>query len=667
VSEFDHIPIETSEGHRPPSPAGDRLLIGLAAVALSGGLLIATANLLGVGDPGIANGSPSPTARAHSTPRPSPTERPRIDFTVEPGTPPAASVPVQPFSGWIRAQTDLVLRIGPVPNALEVGVLAKDAIAYADAWGDSGPAERGWLHVLAPSPIGWIATPVGGTDLVERYAPGQNPGSASVWQIVAGAEGFVAIGTPPSMTGDYPAPVVLTSADGGHWHESSTEIFNSMYGWGPSTVAWGPAGWLAISAVDSGSGSTSWVWQSADGVRWRPLGAMGGLPKDATPSRLVASEVGYLLSVGNPRSGGASSLFASRDGVTWHESADPALGREAWVQVAATSIGFLAWDGAEGIAQTKAPLFSLDGRTWSATDGPRGDGLQITSLADQIIAVDLDPESGAPRIWLGTAAGDGIAWLRDQDSDEAFRGARVTNLVSDGLRAVAVGWEIATDEPLTWAFSGERWRRSTLPHEFRGGIPRLAAGGPAGIVVLGYRPTVRGANPTFWHRTTGGGWVPELSPVFEVVPDPGGEECGALPNDALTYSVVDRPMAVACFGTAPITLRAWATRCDGCYWAASGREPAWLMGANEQQLFLSPIASSDWGGTTAVVDPSLPYDPSWEEQWLEVTGHFDDPAAAECRWTPGPDEMGFYEGRQAVIDQCRQQFVVTAVAVVDGP
>lgn len=670
VSEFDYIPIETSEGHRPPSPATDRLLIGLASVALMGGLLIAAGNLVGPDDDGlsVASGSPAATARPSRTPRPSPSPRPRIVFTVEPGTPTPATPPPPSFSGWIRATTDLVVRTRAAPDAPEAGVLATGAVAFAEAWPGEAPAEGGWLHVMAPAPQGWIATSGETADLVERYQQGPTPSSAYVWELLAGAEGFVAMAMPPVTSDPYPAPVLLFSADGTRWRTASTAILGGWRGWGGVTVAWGPAGWLAVNAVESPEGSVTWVWQSPDGLRWSPLGTMAALTADSYPTHLVASDLGYLLSTENRSRGGTASLWSSRDGITWHESADPAIGRQAWVQVAATPMGFYAWDQADEPGRTQTAAFSLDGRTWSAVEsGPGGPALQVTSLADQIIGIDVDPDSGAARVWLGTVARDRVAWLRDPDAEEAFVGARPTELVSDGQRVVAFGWELSSDEPLVWSFNGQRWSRSALPSEFRGGIPRLAAAGPSGFVLLGYRPTLRGANPIFWHRTNRGTWLPEGTPVFEAVPDASGEECASPPIDALGYNVLDRPMAVACFGMAPITFRAWAARCEGCYWDVEGREPAWLMGQTDEQLFLSPIASSDWGGSSAVIDPSLDYDTSWVERWLEVTGHFDDPAAASCTWTPGPAEMGFYEGSQATIDGCRQQFVVTAVTVVDGP
>ena len=667
MSDFGNISIETSKGHRPPSPAGDRLLVALAAVALIGGLLLAVVNVMVDDDDALANASPTPTGR--HTPLPSPTERPRMVFTVEPGVPEIGTSMDDSFSGWIRANADIALLTGPSATALQIGTLASDALAYADSWSDEGSIVSGWLHVVAPEPAGWFATPVNGTDLVERHAQNLVPGSANVWQVSAGDDGFVAVGTPPYTSDAFPAPRVYSSTDGRRWRASTAELFDPSYGFGEPAIAWGPAGWLLLALTNAGDGQpAAWIWQSADGVRWKPLGTMAGLMDFSYPSRLIGSKSGYLLGV-DDRRGQGSSLFASRDGLTWRESEAPGFMGQSGIQIAPAASGFLAWDSASGTAHQEM-LYSIDGRSWSATDGPESfgqetGGLQVTSFKDQVIAAAFVPEADGTQIWLGTADRRRLTWTHDDAADRAFRGTVVTSLVNDGLRAVAVGWEISTNRPLAWTLNSDGWRRSELPEAFRDGIPRLAAGGPTGIVLLAYRPTLRGPNPIFWHRIPGGGWQPEESPIFDVTPDRVGE-CGAPPANALDFSLVDRSMAVSCFGSTPITFRAWAQPCHGCYGSDSGRGPVWLQGG-EPQLFLSPIESQNWGGTNAILDPSLGYDGAWVESWLEVTGHFDDPVAGDCTWVPGTDQFNYYDGQAGTINQCRLQFVVTAVTVVDGP
>lgn len=645
--------------------------MGLAAVALIGGLLLAVVNVLVGDDDALADASPTPGARQPSTPLPTPTERPPMVFSVQPGVPDLATFEDR-FSGWIRAQSDVPLLTDPSPDALPIGTLSSGALAYADTWADDGTTKSGWLHVVAPAPTGWIATPLGGADPVERFSQGQVPGSAYVWDVVAGAAGFVAVATPPTAGVDS-VPLMFSSADGRRWRASSTQLFDPSYGYGGPAIAWGPVGWLAIAPTSSPNGPLKlWLWQSADGVGWRPLGTMASLADFAYPTRLVGSDDGYLLSVDQGRDrqrGRTSSLFASRDGLTWRESEDPGFVGEPLVQIAAIPTGFIAWDAAFGTAHQHV-FYSVDGRTWSAADGPMGGGvpdggLQVTALKDKVIATEVDPGSSATHVWLGAADGPRFNWVHDEDADEAFRGAIVTKLVSDGLRAVALGWEISTDEAIAWTLNSDGWSRSALPEAFNGGIPRMAAGGPGGIVLVANRPTLRGPNPIFWHRVAGGGWRPEESPIFDVIPDRVGR-CGAPPADALSFNLTDQSTAVACFGASPITFRAWSAPCEGCYGTDAGREPAWLQGG-EQQLYLSPIVDRDWGGTNAIIDPSLAYDPAWVESWVEVTGHFDDPMAAGCTWVPNPDQFSYYDGQRGVIDECRRQFVVTAVTIVDGP
>ncbi|MGH2358662.1 MAG: hypothetical protein ACRDGJ_11770, partial [Candidatus Limnocylindria bacterium] len=68
-----------------------------------------------------------------------------------------------------------------------------------------------------------------------------------------------------------------------------------------------------------------------------------------------------------------------------------------------------------------------------------------------------------------------------------------------------------------------------------------------------------------------------------------------------------------------------------------------------------------------VLHPSLEFDPGWVRTWVEVTGHFDDPAATSCTFTPPREEEWWYSGREQAINGCRIQFVVTAVTPVEGP
>jgi hypothetical protein len=667
VTDFDYIPIETTEGHRPPSPAADRLLIGLAVVALCGGLLIAAGNLFGADDAvSVASGSPSPSAQASRTPRPSPTPRPRIEVDLRPAILPSRSPEPSLFSGWIRATTDLVVRSAARADANELGILAEGSVAQVDEWNEAPDDGMGWLHVNTPQPQGWVATRDGDTPLAERYSQNWYAWSSSIWTIAAGDEGFLAVGTGGGRSDQVSGPMAMVSADGARWR--TVEVPPEwVAGWSPS-IAWGPAEWLSAVVVDDGSGPRVWFSQSEDGRDWGSLGVLDSLPRDSWMGQLVASERGYLLFT----SGQRSSFWFSVDGVTWRETEESGLGQQASVRSVATGIGFYAWEEDGWGVPAKEPAeaaFSVDGRTWLAVEGgPAGNARQITSVGDRLVGMDVDPVTSEARVWVGIRARSSVAWLRDTDGEALFRDAVPSSLISDGQRVVAFGWDRSTEEALVWTLGPTGWARSRLPAAFDG-IPRLAAGGPTGLVVVGSRPTLRGLNPIFWHQTASGSWAPERSPTLPVAPDPTPDQCGAPPRDALDYVVLDRVLAIACFGGEPITFRAWAAECEGCYGSADGTYvEAWLLGLTGDQLYLSPVRD-DTGGwwNPAVLHPSLEYDASWPGQWLEVTGHFDDPAASNCRYTPSAGELWYYEGRQATVNQCRQQFVVTQVSVVSGP
>jgi hypothetical protein len=666
VTDFDYIPIETTEGHRPPSPAADRLLIGLAAVALCGGLLIAAGNFLGADDEvSVASESPVASAEASRTPRPTRSPRPRLEMDVQPAELP--SRPPEPvlFSGWIRANTDLVIRALPQVDSNERGILAAGSFAQADETIEEPPGEQGWLRVNSPPQGGWVATLDGDTPLAHRYANPPYIWGAGIWTIAAGGDTFVAIGNEAGRSDQRTEMAAFASTDGARWRLIATP-HEWAIGWNP-TIAWGPVGWLTATVVDDAGVSSVWLSRSDDLRAWEPLGVLRDLPNNSWLNGLVASERGYLLST----NGSGVDFWFSSDGVTWRETADVRLNGDASLHVVATSAGFYAWQeswDAPGTEPAEAEL-SVDGRSWTTvTGGPAGSGRQIVSVGDRLLGMDIDPVSGEPRMWVGMPGRGLIAWLPDTDSGGSFRGAAPAALVSNGTRAVAFGWDQATEQALVWKSEPTGWRRSELPDAYVG-IPRIAAGGPSGFVVVGQRPTARGSNPLFWHLTDGGSWAPERSPIFPVTADPAGEECPAAPRDAVEFATLDRQTAAICLGDQAFTFRTYAVRCDGCSGGGDPRyQPAWLAGQAASQLFLSPIVDESGGWyTNALVHPSLAYDSSWPGNWLEVTGHLDDPESLDCRWTPPPQELLYYEGRHTTIDQCRQQFVVTEVRVVSGP
>ena len=71
----DQVPLSTSEGRRPPSTAGDRMMIGLALLALVGGLLIAASRIIPEQANQTSQATPTPV-QALSRPVPARGRRP---------------------------------------------------------------------------------------------------------------------------------------------------------------------------------------------------------------------------------------------------------------------------------------------------------------------------------------------------------------------------------------------------------------------------------------------------------------------------------------------------------------------------------------------------------------------------------------------------------------
>ena len=653
--------METTEGWRPGSSGGERILVALAAIALVGGVLIVAGNLLPHEEDAVSVASPSPRPTAGPSPTPRPTMRPTpapLDLVLESAAPPAVDPYRGLFYGWIRARVDLPIRTDPGPEAASVGVLAAGELAYGSEQPDYLD-DDGWVQVDRPGTSGWVATRQAGADLVDRYVQQTSAVSGSIWQLAAGPDGFVGIGQASGTSDPWPPTILIHSADGARWEVTGGQGDMALY---PSAAAWGPAGWLLVSGGPDGG---AWFSTSPDGSRWTMRGTLvtpGGAPY---PSALVASGAGYLLRTGPYDYAQREILWFSTNGVNWLE-VDPGINASGF-QFEATTAGFYAWTD-HGCCPHEA-AFSADGRTWSdMAGGPQGLGLRLAAIGDRWFAIETDPATGAPRAWLGRVDAGQLTWQRMAGSVAPFANAAVTSLISTGDQVIAFGWERETEAPLTWSTIGSGWVRSELPAAF-GGIPQVAAAGDAGAVVVGHRPSAFGDDATVWHLSRSGAWLPERDPVIAATAEPSPADCAPVPRDALAFALVNRAVGPLCYGNASITFRAWSYRCDGCWGVGEGiYEPEWLAAPGENQLWLSPIESGA-ALTQVVLSSTLAAAPAdeWLDTWLQVTGHFDDPSAATCRFTPPPAEVLWYSGRQWVVNACRQQFVVTEVRVVDGP
>jgi hypothetical protein len=529
MGEHESGRIEISRGELAPATASDRIVVGLAILALMGGALILLGTLVGTDrEPPVAEASPTPSP----SPMPSPSSTPRAraptpvaELTLAPGTPPEPLDAQQPgFWSLVRAEVDLVIRAQPLPDAEELGVLAAGEAAVIDATPATFGRRAGWARVVEPAPGGWIATADGATSLVDRLDP-PAPGSGYITNLVAGPNEWLAFGWQASGGDRLGRSFGAVSSDGRHWDELELQAGR---GWHELTHAWGPIGWLAVGRVHQpGRGLALWIWQSDDARNWTPLGAMRGIAGDRSPIQLVANERAYVLieSRGWWR---PMRVWVSGDGLRWQASQLVDIGIGHHLRLVATPVGFYGWtDPSLGpivvddrrLAEPQVAAFSPDGERWvSVPGGPGPWNVQLAGAGNELLAFDVGPD-GRTRAWIGSVVNGRlpetatIIWREDTLASADFEHATVSALASDGARATAFGWDRRTGVRLSWTHHESGWQAVPLPDGMNA-IPRIAAAGTGGMVVVGARPTPSAENPIVWHRAPDGEWAPEATPLL---------------------------------------------------------------------------------------------------------------------------------------------------------
>lgn len=122
-----------------------------------------------------------------------------------------------------------------------------------------------------------------------------------------------------------------------------------------------------------------------------------------------------------------------------------------------------------------------------------------------------------------------------------------------------------------------------------------------------------------------------------------------------------------CFGASALTIVIFYPQvfgtggCDGSLLPGDG----WLRPCDEEGLHVVPERRSV-DGMTIYLSPASGLNKInvQPDQWLRLTGHFDDPAALNCRVM---DPAGQIVVDPLVIRQCRELFAVTELEVVAEP
>ncbi len=167
--------------------------------------------------------------------------------------------------------------------------------------------------------------------------------------------------------------------------------------------------------------------------------------------------------------------------------------------------------------------------------------------------------------------------------------------------------------------------------------------------------------------------APDLTPP----PSSGSPTASAIPAspcDSASPVRVDRLNVGgrACFGSNDMQVLGWVAPSWGIGGTSTGVVPSWLGETmTDPVLWLKPrnpegcFSEDDCVWVFVHVRPTGGVAFALPERWVEVTGHFDDPAAATCRWDGRSNPPG--DTLQQAVDRCRDAFVVTAVRDTADP
>ena len=556
----------------------------------------------------------------------------------------------RPFAGILVL---VVASCGPTQSAPPSSAPTATSAASASATSDSptpSPAEG------APASVDLAWAPLTGLDLR----------GAVVAKGTASASTTVLIGADTESG----ALISWTSADGSHWERHWLE--GSTFGGGlPQAIVAGGPGFVALGWDSMGAPRTDpVVWTSPNGVDWMldpdPSGHFDGILPSivSTSSAIVVATCCGASSM--------SFLRTSSDGITWQDSAPPGAERTGSIRVAAAGESFLALTNVdEGPVDGKTALIawrSTDGRTWTRDDAlagrlsglgyvtdviGAGNGFTLVNASGSVhvIAADGSIRTVEPPVQYVAPTGGsaGLVWLGATDSDvgacletwvdgpertaipQAGSGACATTAdLPDRAFAVRDGWLVvsaktADADTTVWALRPE------------GGVAAVAA--PNGSI------------------------TPPPTSAIPVLPTGPLSASGQCPADPVTIGQVvglapiDR---AACFGSRQLKFRAWVVDPGEGYGGAC---------ADVVTPWLQPCVLPDWWLASdraaqvhldAVKRPGAAGDIKGVGRWVNVTGHFDDSAAATCAPGAGPTAVGEPPVGWFVL-RCREQFAVTRI------
>ncbi|MFN2483377.1 MAG: hypothetical protein ABR509_00370 [Candidatus Limnocylindria bacterium] len=139
--------------------------------------------------------------------------------------------------------------------------------------------------------------------------------------------------------------------------------------------------------------------------------------------------------------------------------------------------------------------------------------------------------------------------------------------------------------------------------------------------------------------------------------------CRSTPTSVADVEGGHPAVRLVCFGRDDLDLRGWipetSTAGVDCFCTAS---PEWLADPFAYQVVESEEVAAWRGDPYGIkyrIDPSGAVTVPPSNEWVDLTGHFDDPAAVTCTLTPTAGTSGVGFDAVQVVVSCREQFVVT--------
>jgi hypothetical protein len=321
--------------------------------------------------------------------------------------------------------------------------------------------------------------------------PGQQ-GTVTVSSIAAGGGTRLAVGSADGH------PAIWHRAADGTWTlvSATQPVVYQRPGIDQLTsVAYGPAGWIAVGDTVSGGDQQPIILTSADGITWQELGDQAAFTAPGSyVLGVTAGKNGYVV-VGKQMTGGRlfAAMWWSADLRTWVQAnnggLDGRLKSSAAYAVAATATGFIA-AGTHGAGQ--AVWTSADGRNWNIADVPVPTGaasglLSLIAVNGSRIAAAGYAVTGAGNVPIVVVSADGGQHWRQIVLAAPGGVGAVTALTAAGGGFTAAGQTgqagSAGRHTVTWTSpDGLTWSTAAPADANVGRITALAAAGDAGTV-----------------------------------------------------------------------------------------------------------------------------------------------------------------------------------------